>query len=199
VDSDIDESILANESPIKYVERLAYAKAEKGLRNLLDSGQSEWTLGASKSLAVLSADTTVFTTDSILGKPESREAALNTLQTLSGSEHQVATAVAVLSGNFTSASASELPTLMKSEVLSDVVVSQSRVIFKTLSQNEIEAYCGLNEPYDKAGAYAVQGVAAMFIERIEGSYSGIMGLPLFETAAVLNRHGVPAALGLVRE
>lgn len=110
--------------------------------------------------------------DTVFGKPTGRTDAITMLQVLSGRSHVVMTGVAVVSA-------------------SDVCVSLSttRVDFRTLSQVEIEAYWDTGEPCDKAGSYAIQGLAAMFVKRIEGSYSGVVGLPLFETSECLRQFG----------
>ena len=122
---------------------------------------------------VLSADTTVAIDGEILGKPAGKEEAEAMLTRLSGRTHQVLTTVAVRTYDF-----------------ADSVTSVSQVRFATLSPAAIAAYCATAEPYDKAGAYGIQGLAAVFIEHIEGSHSGIMGLPLFETADLLRRAGL---------
>jgi septum formation protein len=122
---------------------------------------------------VLSADTTVTIDGEILGKPANAEQAAAMLERLSGRTHQVLTAVAL-----------HAPDIV--EQTSQV----SQVRFATLSPATIAAYCATPEPYDKAGAYGIQGLAALFIEHIEGSHSGIMGLPVFETAKLLKKAGV---------
>ncbi|MCP5422915.1 MAG: septum formation inhibitor Maf [Chromatiaceae bacterium] len=123
---------------------------------------------------VLAADTAVVLDQQILGKPRDRDDALNVLASLSGRTHEVLTGVAVAS------------------VERRYALNVSRVVFRALTDAEIAAYWDSGEPADKAGAYAVQGIAAAFIERIEGSYSGVMGLPLFETMALLHQAGVHA-------
>ncbi len=121
---------------------------------------------------VLGADTAVVLDHRILGKPRDRADAIDMLLTLSGRTHEVLTGVALVSDT------------------TRYALNVSRVSFRELSAAEAEAYWASGEPADKAGGYAVQGLAAAFIERIEGSYSGIMGLPLFETVNLLKQAGV---------
>jgi septum formation protein len=125
------------------------------------------------SLPVLAADTTVALEGSILGKPEGRDDAIRMLTRLGGRQHQVLSAVALWNRG----------TL-------DRVLSESRVRFRSIDPQEAAAYWDSGEPKDKAGAYGIQGMGAMFVESLEGSYSGVMGLPLFETAALLGKAGV---------
>ncbi|HZS81002.1 MAG TPA: Maf family protein, partial [Herbaspirillum sp.] len=122
---------------------------------------------------ILAADTTVVIDDCILGKPADTGAAIDMLTRLSGRTHQVLTSVAV---------AFQEQTWQ--------ITQASHVVFATLTDNMIRAYCTTPEPYDKAGGYGIQGLAAMFIENIAGSHSGIMGLPLFETAQLLQKTGI---------
>lgn len=162
--TDVDESPLPGELPRAYVERVSHLKAETG-----------WMRVVQRSLRrhpVLAADTTVALGDRILGKPASREEAIEMLQALSGREHQVFTAVTV-----------------KLDATVHAVTTESIVTFAKLSDREIQTYVHSGEPMDKAGAYAIQGVAQAFIPQIAGSYSGIMGLPLFETVELLRRFG----------
>jgi septum formation protein len=159
---DIDETEHEDETPADYVLRLARAKAEALWSQLSDPDR----------LPVLGSDTTVALGDDILGKPVDRDAGLAMLRRLSGRTHQVYTGVALRSRHG-----------MESRL------SVSDVTFRSLNDVEIESYWSTGEPADKAGGYAVQGRAATFIERISGSYSGIVGLPLFETAALLTAIG----------
>ena len=124
--------------------------------------------------AVLAADTEVAVDGAIFGKPADAQDATRMLSRLSGRTHEVLTAVALR---------------WQDELL--VEVSRSQVTFRTLSADEIERYVGSGEPFDKAGAYAIQGRAAAFVSRLEGSYSGVVGLPLYETAELLARIGFP--------
>jgi septum formation protein len=158
----IDESVRPGESPAEYVYRLARAKAE----TLWDQ------LGPAERIPVLGADTTVALGTGVLGKPASASELLTMLRRLSGQTHQVYTGVA-----------------LRSERGTGLRLSVSDVTFRALNDLEIIAYWESGEPADKAGGYAVQGRAATFIERIHGSYSGIVGLPLFETAQLLAEIG----------
>jgi septum formation protein len=159
----VDESILPNEAHQNYVLRLSQVKAAAGLALLADD----------ESQPVLGSDTIVFCEGKILGKPENQEHAIEMLTLLSGKSHEVLTAV-TLATQDKSASA----------------VSTTIVQFKKLTTSEIETYWQTGEPKGKAGAYAIQGLGAVFIKKIEGSYSGVMGLPLFETAELLSQFGV---------
>ncbi|MFP6862853.1 Maf family protein [Pseudomonas sp.] len=160
----IDENALPGESPIAYVERLARAKAQAGLAALAETAD----------VVVLGADTSVVLDGRILGKPADRDDALATLSALSGRTHQVLTAVALVS---------------RERLESRVVTSQ--VTFRPLSQAEIEAYWASGEPQDKAGCYGIQGLAAVFVSQLHGSYSAVVGLPLCETAALLAEFAIP--------
>jgi len=164
---DIDERRLGAEPVEVCVLRLARAKAQAVRERL----------AAAASLAggdiVLGADTAVVLDDAMLGKPHTREPALAMLRQLSGREHRVLTGVAVWG-----------------ESGCEVALSESRVRFRELGDAECESYWQTGEPRDKAGAYAIQGYAAAFITDLRGSYSGVMGLPLYETAELLRRAGV---------
>jgi septum formation protein len=160
----VDENTLPDESPIAYVERLARAKAQAGLAALADTHEA----------VVLGADTAVVLDGRILGKPADRDEALATLSALSGRSHEVLTAVALVSAQ---------------QVVVRVVTSQ--VTFRTLGSAEIEAYWASGEPQDKAGCYGIQGLAAMFVSQLHGSYSAVVGLPLCETAALLAEFAIP--------
>jgi septum formation protein len=158
----IDESVRDAEKPHDYVQRMAHTKA-----------QAIW--DRDKSLPVLAADTTVVLDGIVFGKPADRADALRMLGLLSGRTHEVLTAVA-----------------LASDAGISLRMSVSAVRFRTLAADEIAAYWETGEPKDKAGAYAVQGFAAVFIESLSGSYSGVMGLPLFETSELLRAAGVPS-------
>jgi septum formation protein len=163
--ADVTEEVLPGEAPLDYVARVANEKAAYA-----------WNLVRRRHLTprpVLSADTTVTVDGEILGKPANRDEAAAMLRRLSGRAHQVLTAVAV---HFTG--------------MTEHVVQVSDVRFGTLSEASIKTYCAGQEPYDKAGGYGIQGSAALFVEHIEGSHSGIMGLPLFETAKLLRQAGL---------
>jgi septum formation protein len=124
-------------------------------------------------MPLLGADTTVVFNGTILGKPKNADDAGRMLKMLSGTTHEVLTAVAVTNGN---------------RMLHDTSVT--RVRFRDLTEAEIKNYIASGEPMGKAGSYAIQGTGAVFVERIEGSYSGVMGLPIYETAILLSRFGV---------
>lgn len=164
--SDIDESQLPGESPASYVLRLAQTKAQACIAAL--AAQSL------PVLPVLAADTTVSVDDEILGKPESAEDAARMLRLMSGRSHEVLTGLAVATPQGVEA-----------------LLSVTQVEVATLNLQEIEAYIASGEPFDKAGGYGIQGLAGTFIKRIEGSYSGVMGLPVFETAQLLKSAGIP--------
>ncbi|HEX9395823.1 MAG TPA: Maf family protein [Burkholderiales bacterium] len=161
-DADVDEAPHAGELPEVYVERVARAKAEAGWRRLMQRNLPQ--------APVLAADTTVALGASIFGKPANRDDAAAMLGALSGGEHEVLTAIALKHGE-----------RMES------AVSRSAVRFRKLSAEEIRLYVATGECDDKAGAYAIQGRAARFITELRGSYSGVMGLPLYETAQLLER------------
>lgn len=158
--ADIDETPRKGEVPLEYVLRMAMEKA--------DACHASETVQAGHSL-VLAADTCVVAEGLILGKPTDRQDGFRMLNLLSGKTHSVFTAVC----------------LKDAEGIHHTSLSRSLVTMAPLTEQQIMAYWETGEPFDKAGAYAVQGVAAMFISRIEGSYSGIMGLPLYETAQLL--------------
>jgi len=162
VPATIDESAKPAEPPLDYVLRVARAKAAQVVGSAAAGG-----------LPVLAADTTVILDGRILGKPASPEDALAMLDSLSGKTHVVLSALAL-------ASAAGLRT----------EVSRSEVRFRRIAIEERRAYCATAEPYDKAGGYGIQGLAAVFIEELRGSYSGVMGLPLHETAQLLRDAGI---------
>lgn len=163
--ADLDESERPGESPADYVERLARAKAEWVWKRRRAVGAA--------SLPVLGADTTVTIDGLVLGKPADEGALLATFERLSGREHEVLSAVALVS-----------------ELGTDSRVSRTRVKFRAVATSEVRRYWATGEPRDKAGGYAIQGYGAVFIEHIAGSYSGVMGLPLSETAELLIAAGV---------
>lgn len=167
---DIDETVKNNEIAEDYVVRLASEKARAG-----------WNLIKKEPKAVLGSDTAVVIDGQILGKPENAADAKKMLALLSGKTHQVMTAVALVTQD-THSSQVELSSIM----------NVSDVTFKILSNAEIEQYVLTGECDDKAGSYAIQGLAAAFIIHLAGSYSGVMGLPLFETVELLNKAGIKA-------
>jgi septum formation protein len=158
---DIDESVRSGESPAQYVTRLAQEKALAIRR-------------AGQRLPVLAADTTVVVDGELFAKPRDRAEAVHMLGVLSGRTHEVLTAIAL-------ADSRGVATRLNS----------STVRFRRISQEESLAYWETGEPRDKAGAYGIQGFGAVFVESISGSHSGIMGLPLFETAQLLQAAGIP--------
>jgi septum formation protein len=162
--SDVDETPKPGELALAYVERVCRAKVDFAACAVI-----------SRHLPlqpVLTADTAVVLGNDILGKPENAAGAAAMLSRLSGSSHQVLTAVAVRLGDRVEA-----------------MVSVSTVVFRAISEDEIRRYVQSGEPMDKAGAYAIQGRAGAFVASLNGSYSGVMGLPLFETAELLTRFG----------
>ena len=162
---DVVEAPRKDESPIEYIKRVARTKASVGWHQLVR-----------RSLApkpVLAADTEVVLDGAVLGKPKDAMGAIDMLRRLSGQTHEVSTAVAVR---------------WNTQIL--IAVSPSRVTFRALIDDEIERYVATGEPFDKAGAYAVQGRAGAFVSHLEGSYSGVVGLPLFETAEILAKIGL---------
>lgn len=165
---DIDESLRADELELAYVQRLARAKAESGWQSLPGLGR--------ELLPVLGSDTAVVYDGRILGKPDSDADALQMLALLSGRWHRVVTAVALLHRQ-----------------QCQLVCSDTRVKFRAIGRTEARAYLDTGEPQDKAGAYAIQGQGGRFVERIEGSYSGVVGLPLVETQALLRQFGIHCA------
>lgn len=163
-DADFDESPIGNELPRDYVVRVARLKAEAG-----------WLRLEQRRLMrhpVLSGDTTVAFNDTILNKPKDREDAVAMLKALSGTVHMVYTAVAV-----------------KFHESLREALSATEVRLRELSDDEIRRYVATGDPMDKAGAYGIQGKASMFIESINGSYSGVVGLPMFETSQLLSQFG----------
>ena len=163
--SDVDETPLSRETPDDYVARVARNKAEAAWLRVVARRM--------KPYPVLAADTAVILGRRILGKPATNAAARSMLQALSGRSHRVLTTIAVAHENRLRLAA-----------------SVTQVKFRRLSAEEISRYVASGEPRDKAGAYGIQGLAATFIARIEGSYSGVMGLPLFETARLLKTFGI---------
>ena len=165
-DNDTDEAVRPDEQPDEYVRRVTRLKCEAAWqRVVLRRGL--------RRMPVLAADTTVELDSVILGKPADREDAGRILRLLAGRQHRVLTAVAV-----------------QLEQRFEMAVSESLVTFAPLDDERIATYVKSGEPFDKAGGYGIQGRAAAFIERLEGSYTGVMGLPLYETAALLRLFGV---------
>jgi septum formation protein len=160
------EAVQPQEVPITYVQRVTAAK--------LRAAVARWQRRGLPLAPILCADTTVALAGQILGKPDNAAHAANMLQQLSGKKHQVFTSVAVYANG-----------------LETMALSTSEVSVAALTTVQIDAYIASGEPFGKAGAYGIQGAAAAWIQEIKGSYSGIMGLPLFETAQLLNKAGLP--------
>lgn len=163
---DVDEAPHENEAPADYVQRICRTKAEAAWQALL--------LRNLRPQPVLTADTTVALDGRSIGKPRDQEDAAAILRDLSGRQHQVLTAIAVA---------------FKDRL--ELRLSTTSVTFATLDEEHIRRYLMTNEAHDKAGAYGIQGHAGAFVQRIEGSYSGVMGLPLCETAELLRSFGHP--------
>ena len=166
IKAEVDESWLAGEDPLEYVLRLAATKAVAGRDKLLLEGL--------EAPVVLGADTAGVLHGEILGKPRNREDAVAMLMRMSGHTHQVVTGVAL---------ATEAGVLVSNSV--------TDVTFRPLTEREAEAYWDTGEPADKAGSYGIQGLGAIFVARIEGSYTGVVGLPLYETSQLLQQAGIP--------
>lgn len=163
----VDETPYEDENPVEYVQRICRAKAEVG-----------WVAVEQRELhpyPVLAADTTVTLDGKIIGKPDNNEHAAGILRMLSGTQHQVLTAVAVI----------------YDERL-EMRLSATTVAFDVLSEERIHRYLLTGEAHDKAGAYGIQGHAGAFVKHIEGSYTGVIGLPLYETVELLKLFGYPA-------
>jgi septum formation protein len=157
---DLDETPLACESPLAYVQRIA---AEKSALCLMQS---------TENLPVLAADTAVISNGRILGKPKDQADCLTMLGLLSGTTHQVYSAVSLRGSEHWQS------------------VSMTDVTFRSLTEQEMLAYWQTGEPVDKAGGYAIQGLGGIFVEAIKGSFSGVVGLPIFETAELLSKQGI---------
>jgi septum formation protein len=165
-DADTDEAPQPGEQPDAYVRRVATAKVQAAWQRIVMRR-------GLRRMPVLAADTTVCLAGEILAKPVDRADAERMLRLLAGTRHRVLTAVAV---GF--------------EQRLEIAVSESQVTFCALDDARIQAYVNSGEPFDKAGGYGIQGRAGAFVERLEGSYSGVMGLPLYETANLLRLFGV---------
>lgn len=162
VGTNIDETPLPDEAPAEYVLRMALEKARAGRQATRHKAR----------LPVLGADTAVVVNQRILGKPRDRDDALAMLELLSNTTHKVLTGVALIDRE------------------EETRLSVSKVSFRPIAPREAVAYWESREPEDKAGGYAIQGIGALFISRLEGSFSGVMGLPLFETGELLQRAGI---------
>jgi septum formation protein len=163
----VDETPHDGEAPVNYVQRICRDKARAGWESLV--------LRNLPLLPVLAADTTVTIEGKIIGKPDNNEHAAEILRMLSGTQHQVLTAVA-----------------MAFEERLEMRLSTTNITFDTLSEERIHRYLLTGEAHDKAGAYGIQGHAGAFVKHIDGSYTGVMGLPLYETVELLKLFGYPA-------
>jgi len=162
--ADVDETPLAGESPEDYVQRLAIAKARKVAQDL--------------EQPCLGSDTSVVLNGTIFGKPQNDADARQMLRALSGQSHQVMSAVAIVQ-------------YLQAGERSDVQLVSTKVTFKNLTSDQIDKYIATGEPADKAGAYGIQGKGALLVAGIEGSYSNVVGLPLTETAVLLEQYDIP--------
>ncbi len=169
---DIDESLRPAEQALDYVCRMAREKAQSALGKLEPGSQQ----------MILAADTVVICDDQIMGKPVDRQQSIAMLGKLSGRDHRVLSAVCL-------ARADQVESL----------VSESIVSFRDISAAEAEEYWASGEPQGKAGSYAIQGIAAVFVRNLQGSYSGVMGLPLYETAMLLDKFGIDCVGNLKAE
>ncbi|HEZ0671274.1 TPA: Maf family nucleotide pyrophosphatase [Neisseria meningitidis] len=173
--ADIDETVRQNEDPARYVQRMAEEKNRTALTLFCETN------GTMPDFPLITADTCVVSDGIILGKPHSQAEAIEFLNRLSGKQHTVLTAVCIhYRGN------------------AENRVQTNRVVFKPLSSEEISAYVQSGEPMDKAGAYAVQGIGGIFIQSIGGSFSGIMGLPVYETVSMLQDLGYRSPLSALK-
>lgn len=182
VSPEVDETRLPGEAPADYVQRLALAKARRG-----------WEMTQGQGRLVLGADTCIAIDADILGKPAAEAEGLAMLARLSGRSHEVYSAVALMGAieyNQLSEDAQGIRAIGTDALAAMVRLSISRVSFAPLTPQQCQAYWHSGEPHDKAGAYAIQGRGAAFVQHLEGSYSGVVGLPLFETAELLQRHGI---------
>ena len=159
---DTDETVLVGEAPEAYVQRVAIAKAQAGLAVLQQQGLAP--------LPVLGADTAVIIAGQIMGKPRDRDHALAMLEQLSGKTHQVMSAIC-----------------LGYQQYQEVALNITEVSFREIASAELEQYWQSGEPLGKAGAYAIQGLGAVFVEKIYGSYSAVVGLPLLETQQLLQK------------
>ena len=179
LDVEVDEARAPGETPARYVERVARKKALAGfeaVERIPGSGA-----GGRGAPVVVGADTIVAVDGEVFGKPRDDAEILAQLERLSGRSHLVLSAVAVVSGAGVAHPAGA----------AEARLSRSRVWFRPLSEGERRSYRDTGEPADKAGSYAIQGLAAAFVTRLEGSWSGVVGLPLHETVELLGRAGVP--------
>lgn len=191
VDVDVPEVKQHNESASDYVQRLAISKAQAGL--YLSEGKEDKEGKENKkeqsNKPVLGADTIVVLGERVFEKPVDQDDAVAMLMALSDNTHRVMTAVALTSG--TEASERGTSGTEATETDCHCYLSVTEVSFRAITQREAQAYYQTGEPTDKAGGYGIQGFGAAFVKRINGSYSGVVGLPLAETASLLTAHGIP--------
>lgn len=166
IDANVIEIPRAKESPSDYVQRLAREKAQAGFAEIKRQGLP--------AKPVLGADTIVVINDEILEKPQDAEHAAVMLRKLAGADHQVMTAVAMIV-----------------EEKCSIKLSVTDVVFRPLSEDEMAAYWNTGEPRDKAGGYAIQGLGAVFVRQIRGSYTGVVGLPIEQTVELLEEFAIP--------
>ncbi len=164
-DAEALEMRIGRESALRYVQRVTQLKADAAWQRL---GRRAW-----PTKPILCADTTVALAGEILGKPEDAPSARRMLKSLSGTTHRVLTAL-----------------VLRERQRTLYALSESRVRFTRLSTDDIDQYIASGEPFGKAGAYGIQGLASAFVQHISGSYTGIMGLPLYETRVLLKKAGV---------
>jgi septum formation protein len=170
--ADIDESVHSNEEAKAYVVRLAQEKAQKIFSSLSEELQA--------TMVVMGSDTSVVIEGDILGKPANEAECIATLMRLENKQHHVLTAIAVVS--------QDKSTLTISKLI------ETQVQFKPLTVDEIKRYWQTGEPCDKAGSYAIQGIGGQFVTTIKGSYSAVVGLPLYETVQLLSQVGLPSSI-----
>lgn len=172
--ADIDESVRCNENAKDYVLRLAKEKAQAIFSALPVQQQAQ--------SVVIGSDTSVVIEGDILGKPANEAECITTLLRLENKQHQVLTAIAVISQDHSNKAISQL--------------IETQVQFKSLTVDEIKRYWHTGEPCDKAGSYAIQGIGGQFVTTIKGSYSAVVGLPLYETVQLLAQVGLPSSVAL---
>jgi len=170
LDVEVDESSQPGEAPEDFVARLALEKARAG-----------WQLAANPAVPVVGADTCIMLDGQIVGKPENQEQGIALLQRYSGRAHKVYTGIAIVGPGTDN---------QEPGIVHYVRTNISTVTFRVITNEECEQYWETGEPTGKAGGYAIQGLAAVFIEKLEGSYSGVMGLPLFEFAELITLFGI---------
>ena len=176
LDVDVPEQRMLGESPQDYVSRVARDKARAGLASLDQANQSQANQNQASDAVVLGADTEVVLDDEVFGKPQDADDAAAMLRRLSGRTHEVISVVWLVGA-----------------AREECAVCISQVRFAPLDESTVATYVATGEPFGKAGAYAIQGRGAALVEHLQGSYSGVMGLPVFETARLLRDFNAPAA------